>query len=129
MVLRAVRGGARRPITGSRGWELRRAVCVEAAFMTGSRVPMNQSLACGAIEQPDGGQLDIGSRFGGLSLLERRPQGRTLRTVAHGRRARLTHVLLCGCDIRHETISRSARQGGLRETFRTDFPSKNEPRT
>ena len=42
------------------------------------------------------------ARYLAASLIQRSPQGGTLRTVAHGRRARLTHVLLGGCDVRHE---------------------------
>src|SRR6185437_16629953 len=73
-------------------------------------VRVDQPFASGPVEQRRCRALRLGAGTRLLGLLERSPQGGTLRTVAHGRRARLTHVLLGGCDIRHEIISRMARK-------------------
>src|SRR3954468_7459701 len=80
--------------------------------MTRGVVPVDQSLAGRTIEQAGRRELLLSAGVRGLSLLERSPQGGTLRTVAHGRRARLTHVLLGGSDIRHEIVS--GEENGLK---------------
>src|SRR4051812_25165751 len=83
--------------------------------MTRRVVPVDQSLAGRAIEQAGRRELLLGAGVRGLSLLERSPQGGTLRTVAHGRRARLTHVLLGGSDIRHRQSRKKEIIRGVRE--------------
>src|SRR5438045_3972565 len=88
------------------GWSLG-AGFGNAALVAGRGVLVHEALASGAIEQLDGGALDVGRRVGGVRLLQGSPQRGTLRTVAHGRRARLTHVLLRGCNVRHEKISKT----------------------
>jgi hypothetical protein len=66
---------------------------------------MNQSFSRRPIEELHGGQLRGLAGSGRSRLLDRRPQGGSLRAVAHGGRAGLTHVFLGGRDIRHENDS------------------------
>src|SRR5262245_12948219 len=73
----------------------------EAALVTGCRVRVNESLASGAVEEADSGELVRGGGARGLRLLERSPKRGTLRTIAHVCRAGLPHVLLTRRDIRH----------------------------
>lgn len=83
---------------------------------------MDQPLTRGAIEKLGRGKPGLGGRIGRLGMLESRPQSGTLRTVAHGRRARLTHVLLGGSDIRHEEILQKTREiRGIREAWNLEL--------
>src|SRR5438094_3535546 len=96
----------------SRFWLLR-----ELTLVPGSHIPVHNPFAGGTVEQLNGGLLVLGGGAGGLRLFERRPQRGTLRPVAHGGRARLAHVLLRGCEIRHEKLSREcSKNGGFRSS-------------
>src|SRR5262245_26091482 len=63
---------------------------------------MNEPLPRGAVEQLDRRELHVGGGAGRLSLSERGTERGTLRAIAGLRGARLPHVLLRGCDVRHE---------------------------
>src|SRR3954463_10636207 len=92
----------------------------QPALVTGRVVLVNQALPRCAVEEAGRSDLLLSGGVRGLCLLERRPQGGTLRTVAHGRRARLTHVLLGGCDIGHEK-NLSKRKLELRNSERRNL--------
>jgi len=83
---------------------------------------MNEALSRRAIEEL------YGRDFRGLGgsrrrrFLDRRPQGGSLRTVAHGGRAGFAHVLLGGRDIRHENDSPNpVKQRCSGEGLKLDF--------
>src|SRR3954463_13637694 len=82
-------------------WALRSGA-TELTLVARGVVSVDESLASRSIEQLRRGELNLCRGARRLGLFQCSPQGGTLRTVAHGRRARLTHVLLGGCDIRHE---------------------------
>ena len=137
VVLRALRRGARgavaRPRARFENKKARRSDCrafvvcqryeryaaglAQAALVTGRGVAWISPLRAARSSSCVAASSVLGGRLGGLSLLQRSPQGGTLRTVAHGRRARLTHVLLGGCDIRHEkTLQKTGvNSAGFRE--------------
>ncbi len=87
-----------------------RSAATELTLIPSSVVAMDEPFASRAIEQLCRGQLDLRGSAWRFGFLECSPQGGTLRTVAHGRRARLTHVLLGGCDIRHENYLQKTRE-------------------
>src|SRR3982751_1626513 len=72
------------------------------ALLTSREVLVHQTLASGAIEQADGGLPLLGAGGRRLGLLERGAKRGALGAVADRSGARLPHVLLRGCDIRHE---------------------------
>src|SRR5262245_28616372 len=89
---------------------VRRALRLERqlALVPSGGVLVNEAFARRAIEERGSRKLLGWRGLRVLGLLERSPQGGTLRTVAHGRRARLTHVLLGGSDIWHERTLRKS---------------------
>src|SRR5215211_2822015 len=84
----------------------RRGGLGEMALLTRRQVLVHEPLSGGTVEQADGRGPLLGGGRRRLGLLERRAKRGALRAVAHGGSARLPHVLLRGCDIRHEKISR-----------------------
>jgi len=136
VVLRALRCGTGRPIASNDKGRRRspgplsfsevllRRSFAESALVARGVVRVDEAFASRTIEQLRRGRLGLCTGVGRLRLLERCPQGGTLRTVAHGRRARLTHVLLCGCDIRHEgNLQKMRGCRGVREGWNLGFES------
>src|SRR5450432_3757089 len=91
---------------------------------------MDQALARGTVEELRGLELHLGGCVRGLRLLERGPQRRTLRTIAHGCRARLAHVLLCGCDIWHNGLQKLIKRDKIVNSSRSSrtLKARAEPR-
>jgi hypothetical protein len=74
----------------------------ETTFLPTGRIPVNEAFSGRTVEQPHGLELHLNRCPGCLRLLECRSERRTLRSVAHRRGARLSHILFRGSDIRHE---------------------------
>jgi hypothetical protein len=75
------------------------------ALSSSRGISVNQSLSRRPIEERYSGQLRGLAGSGRRRLFDRRPQGGSLRAVAHSGRAGLTHVFLGRRDIRHENDS------------------------